>query len=585
MKLHSLGSEQKGKKIDCENCRGKKGAVVRCNDCSVFMCSCCIAAHQRIQSLKNHRVVTLQTVKRAEPHALAKQIFCRKHESEPLLLYCEACRVLICRDCTIFEHREHEFKKVEEVIERESREIFIAIRDAVEKVPTLENTLKEVTNMKTRIKQKGTTAERNVDVFIDTQIRILQQIRTELKQGVATVCKAKLRSIRSQEDHLSQHLSNIKNGVHFARQAIRNGSESEILSLKSQIITRLADLSEKLIYPSPYQDDGIALRFDSEATLRDLMPKLVRIDSTTAVPSLCSLQVIGGEPDTIYTTFCSQFCEFVITVRDHFGQRILRGGNRVQAVITDCPLAQKEIWGTSMKFLDVIDNDNGTYNLSYLPGFPGKYVLAVAVDSKNIKGSPFCWYVSQKIVNINKASLNYSFSSDHGLYQQYQGSSTTIDDIVIDGGYCFSWRVKFRSNINLYSSFIGDTSFVRTSSHLGPQQSFFQGCKIGVKKCERSLTNSETSLPSTLHSPSSRGSIYWNWKELTKDAWFWCDGYCYSPEEPAGTMSNITTFEDGDIFVLFLNPVKKTLIIYNRESRQEDCIENIECPVRPYLKD
>ncbi|XP_031563780.1 tripartite motif-containing protein 45-like [Actinia tenebrosa] len=438
--------------------------------------------------------------------------------------------------------------------------------------------------MKTRIKQKGTAAERNVDVFIDTQIRILQQIRTELKQGVGTVCKAKLRSIRLQEDHLSQHLANIKNGVHFARQAIRNGSESEILSLKSQIITRLADLSEKLIYPSPSQDDGIVLRIDSETTLRDLMPKLVRIDSSTAVPSSCSLQVIGGEPDTIYTTFCGQFCEFVITVRDHFGQQLLRGGNRVQAVITDCPLAQKEIWATAMKFLDVKDNDNGTYSLSYLPAFPGKYVLAVAVDSKNIKGSPFCWYVSQKIVNINKCSLDYSFSSDPRMYQ---GNSTTIDDIVIDGGYCFSWRVKFRSNINLYSSFIGDSSMMmRTCSHLGPQQSFFQGCKIGVKKCERSLTNSETSLASTcIESPSSRGSIYSNWRELTKDAWFWCDGYCYSPNEPTGTQSNITTFEDGDIFVLFLNPVKRTLIIYNRESKQGDCIENIKCPVRPFLKD
>jgi hypothetical protein len=582
LKLHSLG-EQKGKKIDCENCHGKKSAVGRCNDCCVFMCSFCISAHQRIQSLKNHRVITLQAVKRAEPHVLAKQLFCPKHEQEPLKLFCESCHALICRDCTIFEHRDHVFKTVEDIIERESRGILIAIRDAAEKIPTLESTLKDVTSMKMRVKEKAASSEKDVDVFIDTQIRVLQQLRTELKQGVETVCKAKLHSIRSQEEHLSQHLANIKHSVQFARQAIRNGSESEVLSLKGQMVSRLTDLSEKLIYPTPYQDDGIAVRIDKDRSLRDLIPKLVRIESTTAVPSLCSLQVVGGEPGVIYTTFCGQFCDFIITLRDHFGQQLAKGGNRVQAAITDCPLAQKDIWGTSMRFLDVKDNENGKYGMSYLPMFPGKYILAVAVDSSHIRGSPFCWYVSQKIVNINRCNLEYAaFSSDKGMYQS---SSTTIDDIVIDGEYCFSWRVKFRSN--LYTSLAGDPmSPLRSYSHsLASQQSFFQGCKIGVKKCDRSLTNSEMSLASACgRSPSSRGS-YTNWREMTKDSWFWCDGYCYSPDDPTGTPSNITTFEDGDIFVLFLNPVKKTLIIYNRESGKEDSIENIECPVRPYLKD
>lgn len=73
-------------------------------------------------------------------------------------------------------------------------------------------------------------------------------------------------------------------------------------------------------------------------------------------------------------------------------------------------------------------------------------------------------------------------------------------------------------------------------------------------------------------------------KEMNKHAWYWCDGFCYSPSDPTGYPSNITAFEDGDIFVLFLNPVKKTLIIYNRESEQRDVFEGIEFPARPYLK-
>ncbi|KAK3727966.1 hypothetical protein QZH41_015919 [Actinostola sp. cb2023] len=584
IKLHSSG-EDKAKKLECENCQGKKAAVGRCNDCSEFMCSFCIAAHQRMQTLKRHTVVSLEMVKRAEPCNLAKQLCCQTHEQEPLKLYCESCHVPICRDCTIFDHQNHKYKKIEEVIHREKREIAVAINEAAYKIPTLENTLKDVRNMELRVKKKALMAEKDVDTFIDTQIRVLQQIRTEFKSGVDTVYKAKLYSLKTQEQHASQHLSNIKTGVQFARQAISNGSDCEVLSVKKQIVTRLMDLCEKNVYPTPCQDDGIALCVDSKRTIRDLIPQLARLDSTTAMASSCSLHVVGGDPGIMYTTFCSQSCEFVITLRDHLGQRLRTGDSRVLAAITECPFAQREVWGTNMKFLSITDNDDGTYNISHLPLFPGKYILSVAVDRCHIRGSPFCWYVSQKMVNINECRLESMFTNSVGMFQ---ASSTTIDDIVIDGCYCFSWRVKFRSN--LYPSITGESSPLdlraRSSRSLASQQSFFQGCKIGVRKSQQSLTNSETSFASTGENSLSRDdSLNYNtWRDLVRDGWFWCDGFCYSPEDPSGSPSSITSFVDGDIFVLFLDPIKKTLIIYNRESEQKDCFEGIEFPVCPYLK-
>ena len=40
--------------------------------------------------------------------------FCGVHKKEALKLYCETCKKLICRDCTSVDHRQHNYKFVED---------------------------------------------------------------------------------------------------------------------------------------------------------------------------------------------------------------------------------------------------------------------------------------------------------------------------------------------------------------------------------------------------------------------------------------------------------------------------------------
>lgn len=559
------------------------------------MCSSCAEAHKRIQALQSHSVTTLEAIKRADPRDLAKQLFCRSHKDEPLKLFCETCSYPICRECTVFDHKEHNYYKIGQVIDKEKRDIAFSINEASYKIPGLEKTLSAVKNMQIRVKKKAISSEKDVDTFIDTQIRILQQIRSELKTGVSTVTKAKLHALQYQDYNISQHLQNLQSGVQFARQCVTNGSDCEVLTVKKQIVTRLTALSKKEFDSAPCQDDGLAIRVNKEKTIRDMVPELAWIDSSTAMASLCSLQVIGGEPNMIYTTFCNQGCEFVITLRDHFGQRLRRGDSRVHAAITECPATQQEVWGTNMKFLEITDNDDGTYNMSYVPLYSGKYKISVAVDRCHIKGSPFCWYVSQKMERISMHKLDLLTNENDML----QGSSTTLDEVVIDGWYCFSWRVKFRTRHPSLSPSVASTTTTgqvcrcssRSSSKSLPfsppsQLSLFYGCRIGVRKAGASGSSSETSFTASSERSFPQDGSLSNetWKELNKGAWFWCDGFCYSPSDPSGSPSNITSYEDGDIFVLFLNPIKKTLIIYNRESEQSDFLEGLEFPLRPLLQ-
>ena len=117
-----------GKPLICEHCDSGDLAVLRCSDCSVFMCEFCVTAHKRINATKGHQLLSLTEVKRLGSKALVKPVFCVKHTSEVLKLFCDTCQETICRDCTIVDHREHKYNFVADVAERERKSVEACLR-------------------------------------------------------------------------------------------------------------------------------------------------------------------------------------------------------------------------------------------------------------------------------------------------------------------------------------------------------------------------------------------------------------------------------------------------------------------------
>ena len=94
--------------LHCTNCEDESSATARCLDCAEFLCSNCIHAHRRIRVTKDHRIVSLDTLQ-ADKQSLHRPSFCPQHEDEMFMFYCLPCDGLICRECTILDHRGHKY--------------------------------------------------------------------------------------------------------------------------------------------------------------------------------------------------------------------------------------------------------------------------------------------------------------------------------------------------------------------------------------------------------------------------------------------------------------------------------------------
>jgi filamin len=86
-----------------------------------------------------------------------------------------------------------------------------------------------------------------------------------------------------------------------------------------------------------------------------------------------------AEGDGLKRVVAGETGKFKVTTKDANGNVLLVGGNKISANLA----------GPEKLTANVVDNNNGTYDASYVPKIVGNYTLDVKLDSNSIHGSPF----------------------------------------------------------------------------------------------------------------------------------------------------------------------------------------------------
>ncbi|CAH1783364.1 unnamed protein product [Owenia fusiformis] len=102
--------------FDCAVCMLDENhvvAVTRCKECAEYLCSSCTKVHKRLKATRLHTIVEMAGNQDEDV------IQCFKHPEQPLQLYCETDKTLICIDCCTEDHSAHPCLKVQEVAKAE----------------------------------------------------------------------------------------------------------------------------------------------------------------------------------------------------------------------------------------------------------------------------------------------------------------------------------------------------------------------------------------------------------------------------------------------------------------------------------
>lgn len=387
----------------CNGCQDKNVAVSRCVECSEFLCVTCVTAHRRIKVTKEHKIIDLDIL-RYDKTSIHRPVYCPDHEPEMFTYFCEVCQELICKECTILEHRGHKYERLSEALERKKPNILRLLEENEKiKVPPIDRAVDEVQDMAARLHARTVATKQAVKNCTAQCIRAIEFRCHELLASIDNIYKEKSRVLHEQQTFLQLRLMKNKSATNFVSYAFNNGSEAETFELLEVMKTRLKGLNqEKLDYKEPYENDVIEHVYDIEA-VTNIANNLGDISTSKAF--LAHTKVHGPG---LLTAKVGIETLFIIEVFDKEGKRCIE--------TTHDDSIRVKVQAPEGFYINnkVTNNKDGSYAVRYTPVTKGKHNISIKIRGRNFPNNQYVVRVYDGIDYLKIESPYISFGTFGG---------------------------------------------------------------------------------------------------------------------------------------------------------------------------
>ena len=190
-----------------------------------------------------------------------KAIHCFMHEDKELELYCETCGELICYKCALKsgKHHSHDYEELNVAFEKYKEEITSSLEPMKKQVTTIKKALVLIEKCRGEISEQRTAIEDNIHITFRRLREVLTVRETELIGQLHQMTQRKLKGLAAQSDQIETTLAQLDSCLHFMRESIKAGNESDMLMMKTNTVHQVNELT------TPFQAD--TLKPNTEANM------------------------------------------------------------------------------------------------------------------------------------------------------------------------------------------------------------------------------------------------------------------------------------------------------------------------------
>ena len=360
----------------CNKCKKRESASF-CRTCG-FVCQRCTEFHQEWDDFKTHEIINLDTltgdVTTLVP-PLKKTLFCSKHQETKADLYCETCDELICRDCIVRVHRDHQYDLVPESFNKQEKVIVDSLKPVEEQIATFERAVESVHTRCAAVVEQKTAVVAEIRTAMAHLRQALEVRETELVGQAEQTAQQKLKTLAAQRDGFELQLGQLRSCQDFVEESRRTCSQGEILRMKSPLVKQVNDLT------GSFKPETLALAEQADMVFAHSLPELVKacqqFGRVYVGPEKCRA---SGEGIKIATR--GQTVAVSVEALDREGEAYLRPVDSLR-----CELVASD--GSSRVRGTVNRRNQNIYDISYQPQVTGEHQLHILIEEHPILNSPF----------------------------------------------------------------------------------------------------------------------------------------------------------------------------------------------------
>ncbi|XP_065215933.1 E3 ubiquitin-protein ligase TRIM33-like [Planococcus citri] len=266
--------------VKCTNCHDSLDATSWCVECNDFLCDVCVQAHQRLKITKEH---TIKPKEEADSdnnsHNMIdtklKTIACSTHPQEKLTLFCETCDKLTCRDCQLTEHRQHNYKFIDEIATQTRKNIDTLLAEVNYKRQLLKSAMKVIDDRQQMIVDKKKALNNEI---MQAFMKLTEAITTRgkyLVEKLNEICDTKQRTLNEKKVALEQLSLLTDHCTDFISSALERGSDMAVLKTKTAMLNHLQNVkSKRADIPNPEIPVRIQIALDKSNEIRHAISRL-----------------------------------------------------------------------------------------------------------------------------------------------------------------------------------------------------------------------------------------------------------------------------------------------------------------------
>ncbi|KAM9384399.1 E3 ubiquitin-protein ligase TRIM71 [Pholidichthys leucotaenia] len=397
LRQHHLGEPQ------CSSCDEQNPATSHCLDCQEYLCDNCVRAHQRVRLTKDHFIerpgenLQLSRVNSSSSASqpgvsvsLAQSLqnnfalltllqdrmrYCQHVDSEVFLFFCETCSVPFCRECSAGRHIGHAFVFLQDAVQ-DFRAITIQmLADAQQGRLAVQGSMDKVRAMAEQVEIKAKVVQSEVKALILRYKKVLEERERELLWKLEKIRQVKAKSLYLQVEKLHHNLNKLDSTISNVSQMLEDGHQLDVLMARDRMLEQINDLKSLRGMFQPQEDDRFIFTPPDQALY-------IAIQSMGMISSGACAMLTKAHGEDLKTALRGKPASFTVVGYDHNNEPCVSSGDAVTAVVVSAA-------DGNLASADVIDHQNGTYTISYLPKCEGEHLVSVMVSNQHIQGSPF----------------------------------------------------------------------------------------------------------------------------------------------------------------------------------------------------
>ena len=365
-------------KAQCQKCK-KRESSCYCRTCK-FICEKCKDFHSEWEDLASHEIISLEQLTTNVMNHVSpakKELPCPSHPEKQVDLYCETCEEMICRDCIVRVHRDHQYDLVRAAFPKHRLEIEASLEPVQAQLALVNKALEGLDILCTTINDQRQSLKTKVKSTMHQIHQALEKREEELVSEIDQMANQKLKTTAAQRDQLELVATRLSSCREFVRESLQTGSQEEVLAIKKNVVHQIKEMTGEFKPDMLAAEERANMKFYDNGR-KELLQTCHQFGKVVALPTDPLKCVAEGKG--LHIAVLGEEATATIHLRSSEGESCKK------AVDVRCELVSQD---GSTRVRGEAKQNGDKCTISYQAQCSGQHQLYVQVEGENIAGSPF----------------------------------------------------------------------------------------------------------------------------------------------------------------------------------------------------